>query len=120
MAAQSIPWVTIVTSAGIGAIISPLIGVIDRHLERRSRRDELALTKAIEAAWERTRFAFDVARETNQRAAFADAVIMSEDYYRWLTYLLKHGRLPQEKAIDEARRKMAAFRNGETFERRPD
>lgn len=63
---------TVITSAAVGTLASAVVNLIGQGLERRSRRKELLLGKAVELAVERVRFAFEVAKVSGQEAALKD------------------------------------------------
>jgi hypothetical protein len=87
---------TVVTSAGIGSLVSAGLILLNAHLERRARREELLLSKAIDLAQERINLALAVARENKDRMRLPDATFMAVDYFRWLRHLLRHGELPAD------------------------
>ena len=37
---------------------------------------------------------------TNQYVELTDPIVGLENYYRWLTYLWKHGKLPEDPKIE--------------------
>lgn len=90
------PIETIVTSAAVGAVVSAGIAFAGQALERRSRREELLLSKAIDLAEQRIQLAKELVIEQKGKAIFPQAVVMAADYYRHLRYLLKKGGLSQE------------------------
>ncbi len=85
---------TVITSAAVGAVAAGVVNLIGQLLERRSRKKELLLAKAVDLAVERVRFAFEVAKESQQRASLADPGITCGEYYKWLRHLFDHGELP--------------------------
>jgi len=87
--------VTIITSAAIGAFVSAIVGVIGSMLERRARRKELLLVKAIDLAIDRTRIGLEIAEKTQTPALFLDNIYLAETYYRELTLLLDKGKLSE-------------------------
>ena len=91
---------TVVTSAAVGAVTAQVINLIGQTLERRSRRREMLLAKAVELAVERVRFAFEVAKESQEDADLKDPGITCAKYYRWLRHLLESGELPSD-ALDK-------------------
>ena len=96
-------WLTILTSAAVGVLVSGAVSLIGQYLERRARRDELLLTKACEMAARRTDIALQVAKDAGAGVSLLDDVINTETYYRWLKSLLDTGRLPPD--ADKGRRK---------------
>ena len=95
-------WATVLTSAAVGVLVSGLLTLLGQHLERKARRDELILTKALETAMHRTKVAVDVARNSGAGLSLADEVICAETYVRWLKHLMKTGSLPPD--ADKSRR----------------
>lgn len=87
---------TIIISAAIGGLAAAVVNLIGQILERRSRREELLLAKAVDLAVERVRFAFEVAKESGQSASLRDAGITCATYYKWLAHLLDKGELPPD------------------------
>jgi len=96
-------WITILTSAAVGALISAGIAFIDRHLERRARRKELLLVKAIDLAYRRTDTIMKIADKNRQGAALRDDVSLAADYFSYLNHLLDHGVLPEGFKTHEAK-----------------
>jgi hypothetical protein len=92
-------WPLILTSAGVGALVSSGVTLIGQYLERRARRKELLLSKAIELAEARTQLVLRLVEKTGKPGTFQDAVILAEGYYQWLLHLLSHGRLPDDPRI---------------------
>lgn len=88
--------ITVITSAAVGAVASTVITVVDRYLERESRRDELALTKSLELAKERTALVKEVAEKGGGEAELYDNIALAEVYYRWLKHLMEKGTLPDK------------------------
>jgi hypothetical protein len=92
---------TVITSAAVGAVTAAVVNIIGQALERRSRRKELLLAKAVELAVERVRFAFEVAKASSQGAALKDPGITCATYYKWLRHLLDKGELPSDAVHKE-------------------
>jgi hypothetical protein len=96
-------WLTLVlTSAAVGALASSVVTFVGQVLERRARRDELLLTKALEIAVHRTEMGVKIAEQTGVGLSVLDEVISAETYYRWLKSLLDTGKLPPD--ADQGRR----------------
>jgi hypothetical protein len=93
-------WTLVLTSAGVAALVSSGLTLISQALERRARRQELLLSKAIELAKGRTEMVLRLVEKTGGRASFQDDIILAEGYYQWLLHLLNHGRLPDDPRID--------------------
>jgi hypothetical protein len=96
-------WLTILTSAAVGVLVSGAVSLIGQYLERRARRDELLLTKACEMAVRRTDIALQVAQDADAGVSLLDDVTNAETYFRWLKSLLDTGELPPD--ADKGRRK---------------
>src|SRR5208282_4477165 len=86
-------WILIVSSAAIGAVVSSVITELGRWRERRSRREELALTKAFEMAKSITDMSVQI-MPMNDTIATA---------YVTLKHILAHDRLDPaaQKEVDE-------------------
>ena len=96
-------WPTVLTSAAVGVLVSSIVTLIGQHLERRARREELLLVRALELAAARREFVLQVAEKNNQTASVVDDAITAETYFRWLRSLLETGKLPSD--ADKGRRK---------------
>ena len=84
-------WGIVLGSAAVGALVSSGITMWGQYLERKSRREELILTKAIEMAHTRFEHVKDI-----PGAQIPPEIKMAEDYHRWLKYLMNHGKLPND------------------------
>ena len=89
-------WITVLTSAAIGALVSSVTTVYGQYLERRSRRNELLLVKALEMAVQQRDHVMKVVAESRGEAILFDPAINAETYFRWLKGLLDHGKLPAD------------------------
>jgi len=96
------PWATVLTSAAVGVLVSGVVTLIGQYLERRARRNELLLTKAIEVSIHRSNIATQLARDAGVKVSLVNEVINAETYFRWLKSLLDKGKLPPD--ADEGRR----------------
>lgn len=93
------PWLIVLTSSAVGVLVGSVVTLIGQYLERRARREELLLTRALEAAMERRKLAMkivDADKTGATTALLADDVINAEKYYRWLRTLLDTGKLPPD------------------------
>ena len=97
-------WLVVLTSSAVGVLVGSIVTLIGQHLERRARRDELLLAKALEMAVHRTNTAVQVAGQTGGSVSLVDDVINAEKYYRWFKTLLDTGKLPPD--ADVGRRKV--------------
>ena len=93
--------ITIVTSAVVSAIVSGLMTIWGQHLERRSRRDELALSTAVHLA---TTWTETVVKVYSGGGAYAgpqlgDPGVFFATYYRWVKHLLDKGKLPPDVVV---------------------
>ncbi len=96
---------TIVTSAAVGAVSGSIISFWGAILERKARRKEILLNKAVELAIERARFVKEIAKETSRAASIQDAAVMSATYFNWLEHVLDKGSLPEE-VIENQRKQL--------------
>ena len=94
---------TVLTSAAVSVLVSGLMALLGQYLERRSRREELILQKAIDMAVQRREFVMEAIKVTQKNATFTDDIFSVETYVRWLGSLLNHGNLPPD--ADQFRRK---------------
>jgi len=91
------PVFLVLTSAGVAALVSGLVTLLSQHLERRSRRNELLLSKALDLAITRTdRVLKIVDAAPGSAATLYDDAFLAETYYRWFQHLLAHGKLPPD------------------------
>jgi hypothetical protein len=89
-------WIVVVSSA-VGVFVSGVLTLVGQYLERRSRRDELLLSRAIEVATKKSENALKASAQNPYIGAWlVDDVINAEKYYRWLKSLLDNGRLPPD------------------------
>ena len=88
--------VTIITSAAVGAVVAAGINFVGQCLERRARRKELLLGKAIELACDRTRVALEAAKEFKTGVELIDSAVNAVEYYRLLENLWNTGKLPPD------------------------
>lgn len=84
---------TIITSAAVGALASALVNLIGQAIERKARRKELLLTKAMELAFARRELLMKAVERTGQTVGLRDDVSVAADYFAELTSLLDKGRL---------------------------
>ena len=105
----------ILTSAGVAAFVSGLIAFVGQWLERRSRRRELLLAKAIELAVERTRFLTELAEKRGRPIDILDNAMLTEVYYQWLLHLLDHDELPSDAPAIRG----SSRHNGEDLDHQP-
>lgn len=90
------PLLIIITSASVGALISTSITLLGQYFERKSRRKELLLSKAIEMGLSKTEFAAKVAKDFHKTIILTDAVILAAAYYKELSVLLKTENLSKD------------------------
>jgi len=95
----------IVGSAAVGALVSSIVSGIAQWRERKSRREELLLAKAMELAHHRYEATEKLAAATPGKIFFVrDHVVMTEQYYQWLKHLMEHDRLPDDPKIERSRK----------------
>jgi hypothetical protein len=95
-------------SAAIGALVSNIITLLGQRLERKSRREELAVTKAMEMAHENTRVRMEILKDSETAGLIAPSVLGFEDYYISVKHVLDHGKL--DPAMRERVKKQMAKR----------
>jgi len=86
--------ITIVTSAAVGALASSVLSLAGQWLERRARRKELLLSKAIDLAFARRDFVMKTAEREGVSALLRDDAAMAAEYYRVLEQVMDKGTLP--------------------------
>ncbi len=97
--------IAIITSAVVGSAVAAGLQMLAAHLERRARRRELLLARALDLAKARTEFIMRTADKTGATATLRDDIFLAEGYFRWLSHLMDHGELPAEAhATEEASR----------------
>ena len=111
-------WPLILTSAGVAAIVSAGATLIGQALERKTRRKELLLGKAIDLARTRAERLMRIADSRGARTTLEDDIVTAETYYSWLQSLWETGRLPDDPRIerltaDELESSVEAGREGE-------
>src|SRR5215467_94142 len=80
--------ITVFGSAAVGALVSSAFSELGRWRERISRREELALTKAVDMAHEHARLVIDT-----EGSRVPPDVLMLEDYYISIKHVSDHGKL---------------------------
>jgi hypothetical protein len=70
--------------------------------ERRARRRELLLARALDLAKARTEFNLKMADKTGESIELQDDIMLAEEYFAWLSHLMDHGKLPPEAKAKEA------------------
>ncbi|HEX6372038.1 MAG TPA: hypothetical protein VF006_24145 [Longimicrobium sp.] len=111
-AATVSPWVLIVTSAAVGALLSSLVTVINAYFERRSRRRELLFKEALLLAHNDNDVKMQIAMKTGESAAFPNPIYSAERYLGWLEELFASGKLPADarRMFEEGKRKIGEQR----------
>ena len=83
-------------SAAIGALVSSLMTAWTSHLERKSRREELVLSEAINMGQKNMDVALEVARAGGRPVPIIPLIEMVMDYHKWLKSLLDTGQMPAD------------------------
>lgn len=97
----------VLTSASVGALAASLITLIGQVFERKSRKKELMLSKAIELSLAKINLAKQLAIANRQPTVFSDPVMMTAIYYKDLNSIFKTGditkksRADHQKSVDE-------------------
>jgi hypothetical protein len=94
-------WPLVLTSAGVAALVSAGATVIGQLLERRARRKELLLTKAIELAVRHTETSLEIAKRSGMTLRVQDDLVSAATYYKWLQSLWDTGELPDDPRIQQ-------------------
>lgn len=90
-------WLVVVTSSAVGVLVGSVVNLLGQWFERRSRRDEMLLSRAIEMSVKKSEYAVKVAEQNPFMGAWlVDDVVNAEKYYRWLKALLDTGKLPPD------------------------
>lgn len=100
--------IALVGAAAISGITTGLILALSQWRERVSRGKELVLNLAIRLAEKNTEIHLELARQgaaAGQTAALLPLIENVIDYHRWLTGLLKRGRMPKDyvRVLDRRR-----------------
>lgn len=95
--------ITIITSAGIGAIVSTVITLISNYIAVKYKREEKLLDIAHKLAVDRREFVYKIAEQNKSDASFYDDALLIAEYYSNLKYLIKHNKLQKYvyKKIDK-------------------
>lgn len=86
----------IIASAAVGCIAGSAIPFVGAWFERRSRRKELLLGKAVELAIHRFESVSRLAKDSGQKATLQDPAVLSATYFKWLEHIVDTGELPKE------------------------
>ena len=99
---------TILTSAGIAGLIGFLGLLLNGWRERKARRDELLLQKAVAFSVALQRTTIEMAEKSNRVAIIGDSAINVEFYFRELKRLLEKGEYSREfhNVIESYKRKV--------------
>ncbi len=89
-------WVIVLTSAAVGAIASAIINLIGQALERSSRRQEIAVTKAIELTNASREHLQTLADRSGNKITSPPIAVTTGGFYRVLLHLMKHDKLPKD------------------------
>lgn len=92
--------IALIGSAAVGALISSIIGELGRWRERKSRREELALAKAVEVAQSTYTSTVELIklRLPNVNVTGSPINMMIRDGYLMIKHLLDHGKLDARSA----------------------
>jgi hypothetical protein len=93
--------IALVGAAAIGALVSSLINLFAQVLERKARKKELLLTKAVELTQRSVETGLKVAELTGIKSLqIEDPIVHTAAYYKWLEHLFQKGKLPDDKEIE--------------------
>jgi hypothetical protein len=88
-------WLTVLTSAAVGVLVSGIVTLLGQHIERKAKRRELLFTQAVELARLKTDLLVAYSKDTRQPAAIHDYVAYAEMYHWLLKGLYDDGGLPK-------------------------
>jgi|SRR5271157_3637889 len=95
-------WVLVVSSAAVGAVVSSAIAELGKWRERKSRREELALTKAFEMARSMNHMSIEIIKlgKSVQVTPMNDTIAGA---YVTLKHILAHDKLDPaaQREVDE-------------------
>jgi len=80
-------WLTVLTSAAVGVLVSSVVTLWGQYLERGARRKELLLTKALEMAKRMSELRMRAVDKGGGGVKLYDEVVVAEIYFRWLESL---------------------------------
>ena len=83
----------ILGSAAIGALVSSIITFAGQFLERRARKRELLLSRAIELAELHNKLIMDAANAGGKRGTFYPYIVQVRWFYKQLDQLYKTGKI---------------------------
>lgn len=92
-------WSLVLTSAGVAALVSSLATLLGHAAERRARRRELLLVKAIDMAQAKRAQVERRWERQGGRIQLQDDIVSAETYFRWLQAWLDSGSLPDDPQI---------------------
>ena len=94
---------TVLISASVGVLVSGVITLVGQYLERRARRNELLLTKAIEMAKAGREWRMEAFEKSGKPGLIIDDAFIAEKYFRWLKGLLETGDSKNTKRNNRVR-----------------
>jgi hypothetical protein len=83
-------------SAAVGALVSSLMTLTGQYFERKSRKREIILGKAIEMAHQRFENTITALRDSGQQGKIVPEIYMALQYHKSLTALFETGDLDEE------------------------
>ena len=87
-------WLLVVTSAAVGSVSAAMITLLGQALERRARREELLLSRAIDLSLAHAQRVVAVAHDQDRSTTVFPEVMGARDYYEALRGILEHGAIP--------------------------
>lgn len=97
--------ITIITSAAVGATVSAVVTLLGQWMERKHRRRELLLSKAVGMAQRRLEFGKYLA-DKGRDVALQDEISMVPTYFKELQHIFDTGeQSPELKKIEAASRR---------------
>jgi|SRR5437899_915685 len=92
--------VTVLTSAGVAAVVSALSQIFGQYLDRRARRKELIFARALDMAQGRYMGGIELVKAGQTGLTILPFPLLAEASYRALEHLFEHGKLDAETKAD--------------------
>lgn len=98
-------WSIVVTSAGVAALVSGGMTIAGQYFERKSRRKELLLSKAVEVSKEQVAWATE-ANKHDPTIVIPTPIVNVDCYFRELNHIFDKGHFSEEtkKEIEREKR----------------
>lgn len=99
-------WAYVIGSATAGALVSAAVTFLGQYFERRARRKELLLSKAIDLAFRYNDVMIKIAEKAGATVGLRDDIMLTVTYFKELQHLIDKGDVTARlKAVEEKSRK---------------